>query len=87
MNNADIYEVVVDVVSSAAMLEPTQIHPNAKLIEDMGLDSLALFEIVIDLEDAFHLQIEDETIENLKTCREIAEFIEKTAPKRSKRKK
>lgn len=75
MDYDSIFEVVRDVIASAAVVEPIQVDPDSDLINDLNLDSLALFEIVIDLEEAFGLQIDDETIESLHTCREIAAFI------------
>lgn len=70
-----VYDVVVDVVASAAMTERANIRGDQDLIADLNLDSLALFEVVVDLEEAFRLQIADETIEKLHTCSEITQFI------------
>lgn len=72
-----IFEIVVDVVASAATVDPAAVDPDADLIRDMELDSLSLFEIVVDLEEAFDLHISDEVIEGLRTCREIAAYVDR----------
>lgn len=76
MTSDSIFEIVVDVVASAATVDPAALDPDADLIRDLDLDSLSLFEIVVDLEEAFDLHISDEVIEGLKTCREIAAHVD-----------
>lgn len=75
MTYESIYDVVVDVVASAAMVEPGQVEADQDFQLDMDLDSLAIFEIVVDLEEAFNLQISDKEIERLHTPGDVAEFI------------
>lgn len=72
-----IYEVVTEVVASAALTEPGKIQGDQDLIMDLELDSLAVFEVVVDLEEAFQLQISDDIIDGLHTCNEIAAYIYK----------
>lgn len=39
------------------------------------MDSLALYELVIELEEHYHLQITDEDIDRIKTMGDIISFI------------
>ncbi|HHX37755.1 MAG TPA: hypothetical protein GX717_07230 [Clostridiaceae bacterium] len=75
MDKKEIFETVMDVVATAALMEPEEIDPDSRLIDDMGLDSLSIFEIVVDLEAAFDLFINDEIVDGLRTPRQIADFL------------
>lgn len=43
--------------------------------EALGADSLDLFQIVIELEEKYNIQIED--VEGLKTIKDAVEYVEK----------
>ena len=43
--------------------------------QDLGADSLDLFQIVIELEEKYDIQIED--VEGLKTIKDALEYVEK----------
>lgn len=43
--------------------------------EELGADSLDLFQIVIELEEKYNIQIEE--VENLKTIQDAIDYVEK----------
>lgn len=43
--------------------------------EELGADSLDLFQIVIELEEKYNIQIEE--VENLKTIQDAVDYVEK----------
>lgn len=59
-------------------LEPEDIQDNAPLMETYGIDSVALFELVVGLEDEFGVVMEDVDfqIDTFKTVDSIAVFVE-----------
>ena len=44
--------------------------------DDLGVDSLDLYEIVMKLEDEFDVEIPEDQVENIKTVGDIVKFIE-----------
>ncbi len=44
-------------------------------VHDLGLDSLDLIEIVLEVEDSFNCQIDDAKIEQLETIQEIIDYV------------
>lgn len=42
---------------------------------DLGIDSLEIFEIIVDLEDEFNIEISNEDLENIKTVQDLVEYI------------
>ena len=52
------------------------IADEAKLIEDLGADSLDVVEMLMTLEDEFDIAIPDEETSKLVTIKDIAEMID-----------
>lgn len=44
--------------------------------DDLGVDSLDIFEIVMEIEDEFDLEIPNEDIENVKTVEDLVNYID-----------
>lgn len=59
-------------------VEPEDIVDDAPLMEAYGIDSVALFELVVGLEDEFGVAMEDVDfqIDTFKTVNSIAAFVE-----------
>ncbi|WP_350342877.1 acyl carrier protein [Proteinivorax tanatarense] len=45
--------------------------------EDMGVDSLDIFQLVVELEEAFEIEIDDSEAAAMKTVGDAVEFVEK----------
>ena len=76
----DILEKVKAVVVEKLGVEPDQVKPEARFIEDLNADSLDIVELIMGLEDEFGLEISDEEAENIRTVGDAIKFIEeKTA--------
>ncbi len=75
----DIAARTIDAIASRSGLEAAKITRDTKL-DDVGINSLELTEIVMDLEDLFDIQIDlnaAEAWESLKTVGDIADAIDK----------
>lgn len=59
-------------------IKPTDIADNAALMETYGIDSVALFELVVGLEDEFGVAMDDTDfqIETFRTVNSIADFVQ-----------
>ncbi len=76
-NHDWIYDQVVKTITDISGHSPSEINGQTELILDLGLDSLALFEVVIELEEIFKLQISDEDIDKIKTIDDAVRYIMK----------
>lgn len=63
-------------------VEPAKIADDAPLMETYGIDSVALFELVVGLEDEFGVVMEDVDfqIDTFRTVNSIAAFVEEKQP-------
>ena len=79
----DIETQVIQIVSGAAMVDPSRIRPETSLAE-MGVDSLAQIECVFSLEEAFQIEVAEEELWKLRTVRDVIDAVNQAlATKRS----
>ena len=68
-------EKLKTIVASVLNLDPKEITPDTTFIEDLGADSLDVFQIIMDLEDAFDIKIPQEEAEKISTVGQAADLI------------
>ena len=61
-------EVLVDV-------NKENIRLDAKIVEDLGAESLDIYDMIALLEDEFGTEISDEEVEKIRTVQDVADFI------------
>jgi acyl carrier protein len=74
-SEAKIKEIIVEQLGVNA----DQVTREAKLIEDLGADSLDAVELVMAIEEEFGIEVPDENAEKLQAVGDIIDYIEKTA--------
>ena len=52
-------------------------RPEDKLIDDLGLDSLDVVEVIMECERDFNVEIPDEDADKLTTVGDVVEYLEK----------
>lgn len=50
--------------------------PTSRLHEDIGLDSIDMVELVINLEHRFHIEIPDRELEDLRTAQDVLNCVD-----------
>ena len=79
MNNNLLSEndtkAVLDILIEQLGVPEDQITLDAKLMEDLGADSLTVVEITLALEERFSLSIPDEQSERISTVRDLFELL------------
>ena len=70
-------EKIQEMLAEALNLPLEKVTPNAKIVEDLGADSLDVVELLSRLEDEYGVMIPDDEVENLVTVADVAAEIEK----------
>ncbi|MEO1843687.1 MAG: acyl carrier protein [Akkermansiaceae bacterium] len=73
-SEAKIKEIIVEQLGVNA----DQVTREAKMIEDLGADSLDAVELVMAIEEEFGIEVPDEQAEKLQAVGDIIDYIEKT---------
>ena len=69
------FEKMKEVLANVLNVDPEEIKPETTFTEDLGADSLDLFQIIMGLEDEFDVQIDPEKTENITTVGEAVELL------------
>lgn len=76
MERKEIEEKTTRFLVDEFEIEEDMIHPEAKLRDDLGIDSLELVDIVVFVEQTFGFKIKLEELENIVT---LAQFCDEVA--------
>jgi len=72
----DIASEVTAQIARILREDPQHIVPQARLVRDLGADSLDSVALVMAIEDRFAIDMPDEDIGELRTVRELIEYVE-----------
>jgi acyl carrier protein len=76
MTRTEIEEKVKAFLIDDLEIEEENIFPEAKLKEDMGIDSLDYVDIVVIVEKNFGFRIQAQEMANVKTLTQFCDYIE-----------
>lgn len=72
---------VKEIIANQLSVKIENLKEETNIAEELGADSLDLVEILMSLEDEFGVSIPDEAIPNIKTIKDLVEFIDKNKKK------
>ena len=70
-----ILEDLTDIVVKEMDINPSDVNMDKSLTEDLDYDSLQIYELVIDLEEAYDIQLPDEQLDAIETVEELVDLI------------
>lgn len=70
-------EKITELLAEQLKLDVSKITPDTDLKEDLGVDSLDLFEFIMACEEEFDVEIDTEEVSNFTTLQEVADYLEK----------
>ena len=68
-------ETIKGMIAEQLNVNPDDIKPESRLIEDLKADSANIMVMIMDLEDQFGITVEDDQIMKLKTVGDVAAYI------------
>lgn len=72
----DLEKRVVDLISEVLVdVNKENIQMHSKIVEDLGAESLDIYDMIALMEDEFGLEITDEEVEKIQTVKDVADFI------------
>ncbi len=70
-------EKIQSMLAEALNISVEKVTPNAKIVDDLGADSLDVVELLSQLEDEFGVVIPDDEVEGLVTVADVAAALDK----------
>ena len=77
MEEIFMLEKIQAMLAEALNLPISKVTPDAKIVDDLGADSLDVVELLSQLEDEYGITIPDDEVENLVTVADVAAEVEK----------
>lgn len=72
----DYLKTVIDLISKNLEVPKEKLNADTDIINDLDADSLDLVEMVMNIEDEFDIEIDDDVLTNLHTIGDVAEELE-----------
>ncbi len=70
-----MFEKIQEIIAEQLNLDVSEIKPESTFKDDLGADSLDLFELVMALEDEYSVEIPSEDLENITTVQAIMDYL------------
>ncbi len=71
-----VFETVKKIISEELGVKEEEIKLESNLSDDLGADSLDAVELIMALEEEFDISVSDETAQELKTVKDIVNYLE-----------
>jgi len=76
----DSLEIKVrNILAEQLGVDLVEVAPDARILDDLGADSLDVVELVMSLEEAFDIEIPDEDVEELRTVADVERYVTRIA--------
>lgn len=76
MNKNEIYQEVASLFTSLFEIEPDDIRPDARLYEDLELDSIDAVDMVVHLQKRTGRKIKPETFRAVRTVQDVVDAVD-----------
>ena len=78
---SEVFDRVKEIIIDHLGVDESAVTMEASLVDDLKADSLDTVEMIMSLEEEFHIDIEDSDAEGLKTVGDAVRFIEERSGK------
>lgn len=70
-----MFNKIKSIIGEQLSIEEDEIHSNSSFKKDLGADSLDLFEMVMEFEEEFDIEIPTEDLEGIDTVGDIVNYL------------
>ena len=70
-------EAIKKAISEQFFVDESEITEESRLKEDLGIDSLASMQLILDMEKEFNIHVEDEEVMEIETVADVIALLEK----------
>ena len=74
-----MFEQLKTILADEMQIKEELITPDAELINDLGMNSIELSELVLACEEKFNIQIDEERAKDFLTVKDVVAYMEEIA--------
>jgi acyl carrier protein len=67
---------VLKIIARELKLNVEKVKPQARFIQDLGISSMLLWEMVLVMEDEFNIQVSDSDLKKIQTIQSAIDYME-----------
>lgn len=71
-----MFEQLVEIICNYVEVEPEDIRPESRFMEDLGFTSYDFMSMLGELEDEFDVEIDQQKASSIRTVKEAADYLE-----------
>lgn len=71
------FEKLQDIIADVLNVPKDDIRPETTFVDDLGADSLDIFQIIMGIEEEFDIEIDNDEAEKISTVQDAADQIKK----------
>lgn len=76
MSEQEILDGIAEIVNEVAGIPTTEVQLDKSFVDDLDVDSLSMVEIAVAAQDKFGVEIPDEEMQNLRTVKDVINYIQ-----------
>lgn len=74
-----VFERIREILCDQLDLDEDSVTMESDILDDLEADSLDVVDLVMSVEDEFHLEVPDDQIENFRTVGDVVRYIEENS--------
>ena len=71
------FEKLQDIIADVLNVQKEEIKPETTFVDDLGADSLNIFQIIMGIEEEFDIEIDNDEAEKIVTVQDAVDQIKK----------
>ncbi|RFS81656.1 acyl carrier protein [Actinomadura spongiicola] len=76
-----ILDGLAEIIDEIVGIDKAEVTPEKNFIDDLDIDSLSMVEIAVAAQDQFGVEIPDDELRNLKTVKDVVDYVQKAPAK------
>ena len=71
-----MFEKLVEIICNYVEVEPEQVQPESRFMEDLGFTSFDFMSMLGEIEDTFGVEIDETAAADIRTVQEAVDYLE-----------
>ena len=71
-----MFEKLVEIICNYVEVEPEQVQPDSRFMEDLGFTSYDFMSMLGEIEDTFDVEIDETAAADIRTVQEAVDYLE-----------
>jgi acyl carrier protein len=71
-----VFNKIKQILCEEFEIDEEEVVIDADLCRDLDIDEIDIYDLVMSVEDEFHMELPDEALENISTVGDLVKFIE-----------